>query len=180
MASVIQVDTIQTSLGAGAIAFDAGGRVTHPNLPAFWAIGFNADVYANATFQGLPLVFRDCRLNQQGAWNGTVGTSTNNGSRFTAPTAGVYYFAWEAMYKHAGGGDITMQIYKNAGVVSYNNCHMKDNGGYYPPWSMAQVNWLGTMAVNDYVDFRFNSSTDGTTYFYAGGLYNKCYGWLVG
>jgi hypothetical protein len=158
------------------VTFNA--TVTTPNQPAFFAIGLPADLYALSANQGVPITFRDCRLNNGSNWNGTIGSSTNNGNRFTAPVAGIYFFAWEGMYKHAGGGDITMQIYKNGAVVSYNNCHMRDNAGYYPAWSMAQVNWLGSMAAGDYVDFRMSSSADGSTYWYAGGLYNKCWGYL--
>ena len=180
MASILQVDSIQSSLGASAISFDSAGRVTHPNQPAFWAIGLPSDRYSNSTNDANPVIYRDCVLNQQGGWNGTVGSSTNNGSRFTAPTAGLYYFAMEMMYKHAGGGDATQQIYKNGTVQSYNNCHFRDNAGYYPAWTMAQVNWLGRMAANDYIEFYFRSSADGSSYMYGGGYYNKCFGWLVG
>lgn len=156
-----------------------GGVRTSPNQTSFFAIGLPADLYATSANQGVPITFRDCRLNNGSNWNGTIGSSTNNGNRFTAPIAGVYSFAWEGMYKHAGGGDITMQIFKNGAVVSYNNCHQRDGAGQYPAWSMAQVNWLGTMAVGDYVDFRMSSSADGSTFWYAGGLYNKCWGYLI-
>jgi hypothetical protein len=158
---------------------DFGGRVNRPNQPAFFAIGLPSDLYATAGNQNQPITFRDCRLNNGSHWNGTIGSSTNNGNRFTAPVAGLYYFAWEGMYKHAGSGDITMQIWRNGGVVSYNNCHMRDNAGYYPPWSMAQVNWLGSLAAGDYVDFRMSSSADGSTFWYAAGLYNKSWGYLI-
>jgi hypothetical protein len=88
--------------------------------------------------------------------------------------------AMENMYKHSGGGDINMNIFKNGSTVSYNNCHFKDNAGYYPPWTMSQINWAGQLAAGDYIEFYFKCSADGSSYLYAGGLYNKAFGWLIG
>lgn len=171
------------SLSGGTYNIQASGSyIATPAQPAFFAIGLPTDLYATALTSQLPITFRDCTLNRTSSWNGTLGSSTSNGNKFTAPAAGVYYFAWEGMYKHAGTGDITMQVWKNGSQVSYNNCHTHKSGDltYVPPWSMAQVNWIGTLAVNDYVDFRMASSNDGATYWYAAGLYNKCYGWMIG
>jgi len=105
MASVIQVDTIQTSLGTSAISFDASGRISKPYQPAFRVYDPTAaDGAATVTFGSI-----DTRFNgRNGGWN----ASTN---LYTAPIAGVYVFSFSFLHG-------------NGGATSYCRCLFKLNG----------------------------------------------------
>lgn len=150
------------------VAVDTSGRVKMPYQPAFFAYGLPANLYAN--YGAGAITFANTTLNTSNSWNG---------SRFTAPVAGTYLFFFDAMYAHRGG-DFALQVWKNGSYVSYNNAYGRDNVGNYEQWTSSTVSWLGSLAANDYVDFRYSSSSDASTYLYAGGAYTKCYGYMIG
>lgn len=144
------------------------GQINTPYQPAFFAIGLPSDLYA--TYGGGPITFASAPTNRGNHWSG---------SRFTAPIFGIYYMAFESMYKHVDG-DITFRVTKNGTPVSYSNPHTRDNAGNYPPWAQSTTTWVGTLAAGDYIEFTFASSNNGSTYIYAGGLYTKVYGYMIG
>ena len=83
------------------------------------------------------------------------------------------------MYHH-GGGDITFQIFKNGTVVSYNNPYGQDAQGYAEQWSSNSVHWVGAMAVGDYIEFQWSSTSNASTTLYGSGLYTKVLGFYLG
>lgn len=150
------------------LSVDGAGRVRMPNQPAFFAYGLPSNLYAN--YGAGAITFANTTLNTSNSWNG---------SRFTAPVAGTYLFFFDAMYTHRGG-DFALQVWKNGAAVAYNNAYGRDNVGNYEQWTSSTTSWVGTMAANDYIDFRYSSSGDTSTYLYAGGVYTKCYGYMIG
>jgi hypothetical protein len=144
------------------------GILKLPNQPAFFAYGLPANLVAN--YGGGAITFATTTLNTSNSWNG---------SRFTAPIAGTYLFFFDAMYAHRGG-DFALTIWKNGSAISYNNAYGLDNVGNYEVWTSSTVSWVGTLAANDYVEFKYGSSGNTSTYLYAGGLYTKCYGYMIG
>ena len=150
------------------LAVDTNGIVKMPYKPAFFAYGLPANLVAN--YGGGAITFANTPLNQSSSWNG---------SRFTAPVAGTYLMFFDAMYAHRGG-DFSIQVWKNGAAVAYNNAYGIDSASNYETWTSSTVSWVGTLAANDYVDFRYGSSSNTSTYLYAGGLYTRCYGYMIG
>jgi C1q domain len=141
MASIIQVDTIQTSGGTNAITFNSSGYINMPNQPKFYAVDGNRVVGTDQTVD-----FTNVLVNIGGGYN--VSTY-----RFTAPVAGTYFFAFTAM------------SYSN----NYNRFGLRKNGSLYGSQKFVQAavytrlaaNWIITLAVNDYVDITTGISGDG-------------------
>ena len=163
---------------AGALSFyrgvermriDASGRVTMPYQPAFHVTGLSAHLYANSG-SGVITTWLTTNLNRGSHWNG---------SRWTVPVDGTYVIQFDPMYQH-NGGDINFQILVNGSSVAYNNPHTKDNGGYYPTWHNAPINWMGELSAGDYVEFSWGSSSSASTFIYSGGLYTRAWGYLLG
>ena len=157
------------TVGTDQLAVDASGRVTMPYQPAFHVTGLSAHLYANSG-SGVITTWLTTNLNRGSHWNG---------SRWTVPVDGTYVIQFDPMYQH-NGGDINFQILVNGSSVAYNNPHTKDNGGYYPPWHNAPVNWMGELSAGDYVEFSWGSSSSASTFIYSGGLYTRAWGYLLG
>lgn len=148
---------------------DNAGHVTTPYQPAFHVTGLSAHLYAH-TGAGVITTWLTTNLNRGGHWNG---------SRWTVPVDGTYVIQFDPMYQH-NGGDVTFQILVNGNQKAYNNPHTKDNGGYYPPWHNAPINWMGELSAGDYVEFSWASSGNSATFIYSGGLYTRAWGYLLG
>ena len=145
------------------------GYVKLPYQPAFHVTGLSAHLYAH-TGAGVITTWLTTNLNRGGHWNG---------SRWTVPVDGTYVIQFDPMYQH-NGGDVTFQILVNGNQKAYNNPHTKDNGGYYPPWHNAPINWMGELSAGDYVEFSWSSGGSASTFIYSGGLYTRAWGYLLG
>jgi hypothetical protein len=109
MASIIQVDTIQTSGGTNAITFDSVGRISKPYQPAFRVTDATAGDGSNVTFATI-----DTRFNgRNGGWN--AGTSL-----YTAPIAGVYVFSFSFLHGNGGATSYCRCLFKFNGTASTN------------------------------------------------------------
>jgi hypothetical protein len=152
MASVIQVDTIQTSLGTSAITFDSLGRVLHPNVPAFMAV--NTTGY---TVNGLQKITTWSVSANIACFNNGGNFDTGN-QRFTAPVAGRYMFS-AMMMPSADSNAKNMYYYKNGSNI----------GNYILPYlsggtTRATINAICVfnLAVGDYIEVYLNTNASST------------------
>jgi hypothetical protein len=133
------------------LRIDTSGRVTMPYQPAF-AVKASATVTGANVWTG-----NTASVNVGGHWD----TSTY---RFTAPVAGNY--AFNGSWLNNSSTNLYIFIRKNGANQA---------NGYANPFdTMATINWVLSLAVNDYVDILIQT---GTTY---GGAHQMFSGHLIG
>jgi hypothetical protein len=128
-------------VGGGAFTINSSGHILTPSQPAFYAyLPGGATTTTTGNFAG----FNTTRLNRGSHYN------TSNG-RFTAPTAGVYRFIFEALYRRQSGG--------NAGEISIsiNGSNINGRGLGYTVNDVTNghtpvfVELIISLSANDYV-----------------------------
>jgi len=148
--------------GTTGLSVDASGRVNMPLQPAF-KVGAGASAWTGT--QGV-IALNTAALNVGSYFN----TSTY---RFVAPVAGNYYFFAQTMVRSTSTewGDITIK--KNGTAICYAEDNNVSRGG------MISTAIVVALAVNDYVDLSWSSST-GARQYYAGSLETYMTGYLIG
>ena len=141
------------------------GSVHMPNQPSFSASRSSGHVYgANPP---TAMVFNSVDFN--------VGNDYNNSNGiFTAPIAGKYQFSFSGMA--AGGtGDFQVRFLKNGGGFFNSNGSGRGYGTFEPYGFTVLID----LAINDTVQIKIYSSNT-SCYIYAGTIWNKFSGRLVG
>jgi hypothetical protein len=163
MASIIQVDTIQTSGGTNAITFNSSGYITKPSQPCF-SVRRNAGLVPAATIIVWDQIF----------FNVGSGYNSSNGY-FTAPVTGKYFFTYWALSNNTSNWFI-QSWWKNGS--RYNN---SSGTPYVQQWCYSTSNdttnsasILMDLAAGDNM-YIYNDNY-GPMY---GSGYNNFSGWLV-
>tara|TARA_Y100000389_G_scaffold197404_1_gene231939 strand:- start:546 stop:1067 length:522 start_codon:yes stop_codon:yes gene_type:complete len=173
MASIIGVETLQHTNGTTAATIDSTGRILTPARPAF-----HARITASST-EGKTgtLVFNAEDFDIGGNYD------TSNG-RFTAPTAGVYYFCYDALVSgSSGGGQLPdsiasyFQFIKNGSEGNWSKRSYAFVSGATQYNTMHRVECI-QLAANDYVQVKIGSQY---AYVDASGNYDPTFqGFLLG
>ena len=148
---------------AAAVRFqiDSGGRIATPNQPAFHAQ--NTNYFSSSGIMGSWTEILDRGSN----FNPTTG-------RFTAPVAGVYYFAMHALFYNLGYASY-FNLFKNgsgaAGMSTLGASYAQFSGSYAGQGGGVVIQ----LAANDYVEYYF---TNAGSYLHGGYIY--AYGYLLG
>jgi hypothetical protein len=152
------------ALGDGttdSLIVDNAGRVRMPSQPSFSAYN------TNAASGGQDIVFATTTVNAGNCYN------TSNG-RFTAPVAGSYLFAYNALQQNGNIGEYRHALYKNgSGVGGLRFIFFKDAAG----WQSTYAYGIVYLAANDYVTVRYES---GAGVMYTDGNYSNFSGHLIG
>jgi hypothetical protein len=160
----IKLGTGVVALGDGttdSLIVDSSGRVRMPSQPAFSAYNVNA---ASA---GQDIVFATTNVNAGSCYN------TSNG-RFTAPVAGSYWFAYQALQQNGNIGEYRHALYKNGtGYGGLRFIFQKDVASWQSTYAYGVV----YLAANDYVTVRYES---GAGVMYTDGNYSNFSGYLIG
>lgn len=148
--------------GTTVLSFNASGN------PDFVKPNFRVSQTTNATGIGSDILFNSVAYNTGSHYNTTNG-------RFTAPVAGVYYFAYRQLVQNANvAGVYVFGVYKN-GTEWQRAATRKTNVN---TWNSHMLTTHVSMAANDYVTLRFISGPAGSTT-YLDGFYNAFHGYLV-
>ena len=152
------------SNAAERMAIDESGRVTMPYQPAFqaWATAGTNEHFAGGTNPSF----------------GAIGTNVGNhfnGTTFTAPVAGRYFFAYSILSGSAGDyGLIALHVNGSPAVGSQNWSQ------HYTSLTNDQQNssqQILTLAANDQVNLYIHTTYN---HFYWSGNYSKFGGYLIG
>jgi hypothetical protein len=147
--------------GLDRITVNPSGWVVTPYNPAFSAYN------TNAASAGQDIVFATTTVNAGSCYN------TSNG-RFTAPVAGSYLFAYNALQQNGNTGEYRHALYKNgSGVGGLRFIFFKDAAG----WQSTYAYGIVYLAVNDYATVRYES---GAGVMYTDGNYSNFSGHLIG
>ena len=152
MASVIQVDTIQTSLGTSAITFDSSGRMNTPNRPHAICKMVSLDVGAyNNLANGSVITPTNVLRNIGGVYNSSNG-------RFTAPVAGLYEMNFHSnMYTNPAASWVMIRTWINgSNYTDHYSDKVATNWQYFSTHDLMYLN------ANDYVYVTGNTAS-GTT-----------------
>ena len=150
-----------TSLGiddnatSTAVTIDSSGRVTMPYQPRF-SVAKTDGAQANAS----PITFNVLDVNVGSHWNG---------SRFTAPVAGHYFFS--ASLLTSSGVILNYQLRVNGSMYRTSE-HTSSSINY----KSVSLSCIVPMAAGDYVELNSNSSS----VYGGGGNYSMLSGYLVG
>jgi hypothetical protein len=142
MASIIQVDTIQTSGGTSAIALNSSGYINLSNQPSFSVTKSDGVVTQEVIW---PTVIH----NIGGYYNLSTG-------RFTAPIAGRYFFTFMMLNNTTTYCLGTLAKNGSTGVLHSGWCQSRGpssaNDGF------VSMSLIANLAVNDYVSVIFHPS----------------------
>ena len=118
MTSELRVSTIAAVGGTSSMTIDSSGRVNTPTRPAFHA---RLSGTGGSGVQG-SLVFNEEDFD--------IGSNydTSNG-RFTAPIAGIYYFAFDALVANSGGSALPANNYTRVRFIK------NGSGGLFSQYS---------------------------------------------
>ena len=135
------------------------GHITTPQQPVF-----HVQLEGHKNADQNPLKFTDIRVNNGSHYNSSTG-------RFTAPTAGMYFFFMEGI-KNSNLNVVTRVYIQKNGSYIYDSYHLRiQEEGYYADGC---TNWIVSLAANDYITVRLQ----------AGGLHAGEYthfgGYLIG
>jgi len=144
--STLRVNTIQDEAGTNAMTIDTSGRVSIPNVIAFFAERDTSSVSATNT-----IVFQTVKLNQGNAYNNSTG-------KFTAPINGVYHLHFTILTaSNTTANDIALTY--NNGLGSEVNLikSRHQDAGSSVHGTMAGT-WTGTLTANDTVECEVTNS----------------------
>ena len=149
------------------LRMSSGGQITMPLQPAF-NVQMNDTNYTSTTPQ--TVVWDDVYVNRGSHY------STSNG-RFTAPIAGVYFFAWHFLGRNLTSGGRTA-LYRNGSLYGSGNSHTYSG---LSGETMHSATAMVSMNANDYVDVRVWIGSSGAGDFYgATNCHNGFSGFLAG
>ena len=148
---------ISNASNATAITIDASGRVTMPAQPLFWA------TRTTSSSTGI-----------QTGYSASINIGSHfNGSRFTAPVAGIYEFYHQSIGPSTASV-IDVYIYKNGSIDSgIMSARPDETGGGHA--SLSSAMGMASLAVNDYIEL---SATNAI--YSDGNSWNKFGGRLIG
>ena len=128
--------------GTTRLKINASGHVTIPNQPAFHVKGLGNTAASGGTANaGEVLLFNGLVYN-----NGSHYTAPNG--RFTAPSAGIYYFSYSLLYDNTFNTSGSAALRKNGSLVGEYGYVEGGNIGYIQVSASAVV----PCAANDYID----------------------------
>ena len=160
----VKLASIVSSGGTTAVTIDSSGRVFKPAQPSFHANKSGHLAEINGT-------------NRIESWTTThnIGSHYNQTTGvFTAPVAGIYFFAMNWMHNNPGG-DLQLHGYKNSSVVIRAN---QTAAG--ASWNQDYLGALYQMSANDTWSWHLYSSGTSTYGVYGGNAFTSCNGYLVG
>ena len=153
------------------MTISSSGYITTPYQPMFSTTRTGGSVTGGLT--ATVIVFDNNMVNVSSSYN-------NSNGRFTAPVAGTYYFSACGMLDTSSvtTADTQMIITVNGSSISISNPPMA--AGNSPQGMGFAASVIYTLAVGDYVDVRFYSSTGTQKFYGAGGRFNNFSGFLIG
>lgn len=144
------------------LEIENNGSVLLPHQPRFHAYGPSAGTI-NTYF-----TFQNTRMNNGSHYSTTTG-------RFTAPTAGAYFFTWSAI-ANTGADVYRYYIHKNGAVIGDIQLRL-DNTNNSGAYEFGTRNYIMDLAANDYVQIYFTSASSTS---YIAGDYVTFSGYLIG
>lgn len=132
------------------VSFIDSGVMLIPNQPSFYGW---SDIYSPQKNYNSEVIFNTTNTNGINLQNNVGNYFVASTGRFTAPTAGRYYF--HGSFSRSLG-NATLDIYRNG--ISVGSRHLS----YGSDWQNVAVSVVLQLAASDYVELRFGG-TNGTT-----------------
>lgn len=151
-ATTLQSNTINHTNGTNALLIDSAGRVTRPNVPAFYGWrDSGSESWESYTTAFSTYVYNVASVNRGNCYSTSTGI-------FTVPVAGIYAVNCGSLCGQGGSGG-TLYVFVNGVNRTARGVH--NNAQNVSLWFYCSHTFLVSCAVNDQISIRITTFANG-------------------
>jgi hypothetical protein len=172
MSSILGVETLQHTNGTTAATIDSSGRISQPTIPSF-----NVTLASNFNTNSTPTKITGWTENHD-----TGGCWDNTNSKFIAPIAGVYFFAFSGLFQSSGTGRWGRVRFTHtpSGGSATTVLDCLSDRGTYDTYQRLSGTIAYELAVNDEITLLASSDQTSSVFIYGSNSYTVFSGFLIG